>query len=272
MFKAHSEFKLTSLGTVAADKNDGSKFISVYLREHLPFTEGDVTDQHIMVERNVTDADGNQSNVKLFRGMAIKAEWYGEGNRIDSPPVRKGETVEVYELGETGQYFWKATGRSTHLRRGDRATYGFNASDTNQETDEAPTAKNQYTVSVDGKSGHMTARTTMANGEIAAYTFQLHGKNGAATLADNAGNTIQIDSANNQITMTQSTGETIALKDGRLFGNVKSFNITASESVNIKAPNITLDGIVNTTSDLTIAGKVTADGGKFNSIDEGGTA
>ena len=50
-------------GIAANAKNDGSKFLSIYLQEKLPFVEGDITDKPTELNINVKDIVAVSDNV-----------------------------------------------------------------------------------------------------------------------------------------------------------------------------------------------------------------
>jgi hypothetical protein len=89
-----------------------------------------------------------------------------------------------------------------------------------------------YTSTVDTKSGHITVKTSSDNGEQAKFTAQLNGKEGHASLLDNLGNIIQINSTNGAIIVKNAAGSQFTI-DG--------------DTITLKAVNIVLDGNIKTT-------------------------
>jgi hypothetical protein len=235
-----SNLKRVSVGIIAQDKNDNSKFVSVFLKESFPFHEGDVSSDHVDIERKGKDADGEDYSVVLQRGMSVKAEWLGDGNRVTSPNVRKGEQVDIYEVGDTGVYYWTESGRTNHLRRGETVTWAFNGSSKPTTEDVIPDGVNSYTFTVDTKNGNVSASTSMANGEIVRYDFQLNGKDGTATLSDSDGNIIQMDASDRSIILMNSSGTYVSLIDTAITG-------WSADTIILKSAKITLDGEVDVT-------------------------
>lgn len=243
-----SHFRMTSIGTVAADKNEGSKFISVYLNEHLPFLEAELTDQCSQTEHTGIDADGNAYNHTLQLSSTVKAEWKGTPNRVTSPSVKRGEQVEVWELGSTGMYYWHEMARDNQLRRKEAVTWAYGADSTPNTTDVPQTADNNYTISVDGVNGHITVNTSRANGEKAGYTTQMNGRDGHFTILDTAGNIVQMDSNTNAITLKVSTGEYITLASGKLTIQCPNIELIGNTTVN---GNLDVSGNLSITRDTT---------------------
>lgn len=205
-----SLFRMVSIGTVVADKNKNSQFLSVYLKEKLPFHTGNVTDDVVDIVRSGVDMDGIAYNVVLQRCLTVKARWRGEPNRLTSPCLKNGQDVEIWEAGNTGIYYWSEIPGTDHLKRTETVTYGWNASGTPVEENEASTANNKYTATVDTEKGFAEFKTTMANGEVASYAFQMNGKDGHATLTDHLGNVFQISSEDHGISFTNPDKTTIA--------------------------------------------------------------
>lgn len=222
------------IGIVAADKNDNSKFISVFIKEHLPFFEGEISSDYVDIERKSKDANGKEFKVTLQRGMAVKAEWLGAGNRLNAPNVRKGEEVKLSEVSGTDKFYWEEIGKSNQLRRKEKVTYGWSASKTPVESNEPPSSKNHYTATVDTENGHITVATSQANGEKSAFTFQINGKDGNATLTDNFGNMLQIDSAGKTISAKNKEGSFVQLTG-------KNGYVSTAELINLKSKKIVLD-------------------------------
>jgi len=241
----NSQFRLVSYGIVAEDKNKGSKFISVYPIESLPFYEGEVTVDVVDVERKGKDASGKEYRHTLQKGGTVKAEWIGGGNRVTSPSVRKGERVKLFQAGNTERYRWDETGLDNHLRRTEAVTYAFKASKTPVSENEIPDAGNNYTVSIDGEEGHITIKTSKANGEKSGFTIQINGKDGFLTFTDERGNMAQINGPNDTLYLKNKNGSFIKIKGDEC-------HIECKESVKIKTKSIILDGDVVITKSLSV--------------------
>lgn len=229
-----SLYRMVSVGTVVADKNDNSPFLSVYMKELLPFHTGNVTDDVINIKRNGVDMDGNAYSVTLQRCLTVKARWKGDPNRITSPNLRNGQDVEVWEVGNSGKYYWSEMAGNDHLKRQESVTWGWNASGTPVTEGEPSTAENKYTATVDTKRGFAEFRTTMANGELAKYTLQLNGADGHVTLTDHHGNVFQLNSEESSISFTNVDQSTIAV-----YG--KNIYMSCPETANLKCKNAVVE-------------------------------
>lgn len=253
-----SQYIYCGRGVVAADKNDGSKNISVYLTEKLPFFEGEIHNGIATTKRTGTDADGKPYEATLQSGTSVKAIWITEGNRITSPNVRKGEMVDVFEAEGTNKFYWKEVGGNNHLRRGEAVTWAFNASSTDVKQDEPLTARNSYVFTVDTKKGMVGIKTSTVNKEKVGYSVQMNGKDGLYTVSDTAGNIIQINSVKNTISIKNSDNTYITLTGKTIVG------FSAGE-IKLKSPKITLEGDVEITGNTKCKSALDVTGtSKFN--------
>ena len=200
MFKS-STIKFISMGIVAADKPETSKFIEVYPVELLPNVVGEITSAAKSVPRTGTDASGSVYNVTLDVGMSVKAEWMGSTNRRTSPNVRLGEQVKLYTNSSTGEYWWESSGRDDDLRRLETITWTWNASGVGTDEDIEITPNNHYSFTMDTRNQLITFTTSKDNGEPFLYTFQLNTCDGQFTFKDDVENIIQVDSAATKITL-----------------------------------------------------------------------
>ena len=248
------------VGIVAADKNDNSRFISVFIQEQLPYHEGAVTNDVVDTQVNGVDHEGNAYSHILQKTMAVKADWKKTANRITAPNVRKGERVRVLAASDTEVYYWEEMGRDPELRRAESITWGYNASGVELTKGMPVTADNHYTITVDGNDGHITIKTTMANGEKVGYTVQLHGKAGHFTVSDNKPNpnTWQIDSNTNTIITQNGDGSYISMAGPvttihatkQIILDAPDVKITATNSVTTESPNTKIDGKLGVTHNI----------------------
>ena len=218
-----SELKSLGMGIVAQDKNDNSKHIAVFLPESFPYHEGNITSEAKEITRKITDIHGNETENTVYKKMVVKAEWKGENNELYAPSVRAGQQVEVLEIDGTNIYFWKALGRDLHLRRGEKVGKVYNASNAKVTTAESLTKENTYGWVIDTNTGIVQFWTSKDNGEKAAFTVELNGKDGAVKVGDGE-NMIEIDSNTGTITGTTASGTSIVLEK-------KNVKVIASDTI-----------------------------------------
>ena len=234
-------YKLIGKGIVAEDKNEGSKFISVYLPESLPYYEGELTDRPAKIKRTILTANGEKEDLTLFKKATVKAEWKKENNQPLAPRVKKGEFVDIYELIDTNLYYWQVSGDSTFTRRNDRILKVFSGNGGSTETDSPQTKENTYGFELDPSTGIVRLWTSAANGEKSTFDIDLNGKAGIISIK--AGDlTIQLDKPNDSFLVENS-------KHTSVFGKGELLELH-SKTVKIYAD------VTEVENDLNVKGKV----------------
>lgn len=201
-----SNYRLLSIGIVAEDKVDDSKFIEVYPIESLPFFSGELNTETAELIYSGTDDAGNDYTVKLNAGITVKAGWTGSTNRRTSPNVRKGEQVELWTVGDTEEYFWRSMGRDDILRRREKVVWTWNASKETTAVDIEIDSSNHYSVTMDTINKVVALHTSKDNGEVASWDIELDTAEGIFTVADDAGNACQMVSLAKKITILNGDG------------------------------------------------------------------
>lgn len=203
-----SSYRITTIGIVAASKDDNSRFIEVYPIELLPYFEGEISDDMIAVNKEGVTITGKNYNVELKKGMSVKADWAGSTHMVTSPNVVKGEQVKLWASGSGDKFWWEAMGRDDKLRTRERVTWAFAARSIGGEPLDS---FNSYSLTIDAIDKHITIQTSKALDEVAAYTAQINGKDGNVTIKDDLDNVIQLDSANTKITLLNAKGTYLSL-------------------------------------------------------------
>lgn len=220
-----------SRGIVAVNKERNSKVISAWPIDLLPELDDDLTDASEIVEIKAIDDFGKTVFYKARRSAVIKnIVWGGDTNRLTAPDVRRGERVNIYQVGDDDRYYWSSCGMDDNLRRLETVIRTVNANpDNNKENDETNTWREEW----NAHDGHITLQTTMANGEVAAFTIQTNGKTGVYVVEDEKGNMIYLDSVNTDIAMVNADGTMVQLIKDTI--NMKCVNW------NVDAENITIN-------------------------------
>lgn len=215
------------------------------------------------------DSRGKAYQSKVETGSTVTAKWLNEdSNRITPPQLMKGETVHLYRFNGDETFYWKPTNQHMNKRVQEVVVEAYAAKPKEAAKEETPTnIKNSYTRTVDTANGLMEMRTSKANGEKAAWTVQMNGKDGKLVISDGDGNFIQIDSTltcidiqnkdrthiqlDKQVINIQSD-KTINMKTETWNVECKTFNLKADNvkwevgsKVEIKCPTIDLIGQVN---------------------------
>ncbi len=249
-----SQLKKVGVGIALTDKHPESVHLHVYPYESLPLVESELKPDHFTTERTTTDANGNSTSTVVQKGLGVKATWIKDGNRINAPHIRKGERVDLYQLGDTDQYFFAEAGKDKSLRKTETVNYAWGALNqyAKRDKDLVPTHDNQYSFCVDTNNQHMTVSTSMANGEKAKYTGQFNGKDGHFTITDHT-RTIQINSVDDAIVVTNGVC-TVMIEGAKII-------ISGGESVTVTTPHLIVDADKNTINGSTeFIGDVTVNG------------
>lgn len=245
-------YRFFGIGVVAVDKADNSRVVEAYPYEDIPFYEGDITDETVEQQIEGEDANGQAYVVKLKRGMTVPATWLGENNRWTAPNVKAGEKVELYTVGETDVFYWKAMGRNNKLRRTETVVYGWAASGEADDADVEQSQDNHYVVIVDTKNGHITLRTSKDRGEPVRYTIQVNTKDGLLIATDDKGNLIRVDSQATEIALINADGTTVRLSK-------KVIEALAEEKVYIESELLHVVADTYVDGRMHITGLVTSD-------------
>lgn len=209
-----SQLHSYSIGLAAENKPLRSRILNVTPVEQLPSLDGEIafnpTDSITVGE----DSEGNRYEVKTVMDITLSCEWLPMGsNRVTPPDIRRGELVEVYQLGDSDQYFWRPLGLRDHLRRLETVIYAFNANPTEDEDNQID-INNCYFLEVSTHNRTITLGTSQANGEPFQYTLQLNAGAGLVTLVDDIGNLVELDSSERSI-LAQNADESFIQLDKR---------------------------------------------------------
>lgn len=209
----NNSFHFYSWGIAASNKKRKEDTLEITPTQDFPFSEGEISSHYKKINTQGIDSSGGSFETEVKATSTIKASWIpiGQSNRFTSPDVRRGELVAIYRFSDQDKYYWVTAGREKKIRRMETVVYAFGA--TKQENVEL-NASNCYFLEISGHDGHVTLRTSMANGEMTSYTFQLNPKQGLATLRDSAGNQFNVNTAQNRLESIHSSGDYIILKGG----------------------------------------------------------
>lgn len=260
-----------STGIVAMNKERGSKEISAWPIDLLPELDDELTDASRIVNVKAIDSFGNPVVYRVEQSAVIKPIiWIGDTNRYTPPDVRRGERVDIYQVGNDDRYYWSARGQDEHLRRLETVLFGISA---NPDNNKENSRDNSYFWEWSSHDGHITLQTSQANGEKAAFTFQFDTFKGLLVIEDEKGNTIYLDSVNTDIMFENADGSFIQLIKDVINVKTKTLNVDA-ENINIKSKQTkwdnsgtwtlnTKDATISATSSATVSGssKVTVTGG-----------
>lgn len=189
---------LYSVGYVTVNKERNSRKIQCLPVEAAAATDGEVTHDPIEEILKGVDKDGNSYEVKATQTRDIECEWMStEDNRATPPDMRRGEMVEIYRVGKTGQYYWRCMNFRNALRNLEHVVYLFAASP--EAGGAGGTFEKCYSMVFSPMDGYIQIKTTKANREPFEYTFEINTKQGVAILSDDVGNYSEINSSESRI-------------------------------------------------------------------------
>jgi hypothetical protein len=224
-----------SIGIIAQDKLPTTHEVEVTPIEVLGYLDGEIDTTQTPVSHSGVDAQGNAYTVKVTASNTLKATWYNHagGNRQTSPDVCVGERVQIWKYADVDIYYWTDMGDANHLRSLETVRSVFSASTDTTVTALDPT--NSYYHEVSTHAGTITVGTSKANGEKYGYTHQINAKAGTVVVADDAGNSIFMDSNKQTIGFKNSAGALV---------NVVGANciITIPNAITMNFDSITMNG------------------------------
>ncbi|EEC1560736.1 hypothetical protein ACQYVB_001369 [Salmonella enterica subsp. enterica serovar Chester] len=184
-----------SIGIVAEDKPRGTDRVKVIPIE-TNFANPTVVQSVSSTAEKVHDTGGATDNLTIKTGNTITAKWWKfNSNRINSPDVKREDYVILLRLGQTDIYFWIDL-NFANVKRLEDAVYAWSADPENQMADDL---SNAYVLNVSTIDKHVTLRTSMVNGEKAAWLFQFDNANGSWQCVDHKGNKYYINSVEDDL-------------------------------------------------------------------------
>ena len=243
-----------SLGVAAANLEFGQKELEVTPVENLAQLDGEITDTQVDVESTGTDKDGNTYSTSQKASNSIKAMWLPlDTYRAFPGLIRRGERVMIWRVGDTDKYYWTEMGLDDTTRRKDIMT--FLVPNSSKEGEDSRTPDTAYFIEVNTVDKHITIQTNKNDGEQFAYLFQLNpgGKN--ATLCDDVGNYIQLDSTLQKIIAKNQMGSEFWIEKNKgafktpenILFETKTLDIKAT-TMNVAVDNYTVKATTTTWS------------------------
>lgn len=255
-----SQFRVYSIGIVAANKPMSTAVAQIVPIEVLPLLDGELTDGLERLEVDGDLADGSKYTVSVEASNAVEATWLSANtNRRTPPDLRRGERVLLWQYGDADKFYWTSLGLDDHLRKLETVIFAVSA--TTDEEDTSLRTDNTYSLEISTHTKQITLRTSKADGEPFEYIFQFNTKEGCVTLTDDDGNYLEMDSAEGRITLQNSSGTNLVLdkKDIR-FKAVRDLIGTVAENLELK---------VGENLDVSVGGSSTVNTGAVTTLESG---
>ena len=215
-------------GYAAADKANDSRELLVYSEELLPFLQGEIKAREIDNQVNTSNGkDSFQGTVKTTNCITCIYK-DDASNRAFPPDVRKGEQVLIYNLGDTGTWYWKSEGRNDNNRKTE--TQRIQISGTLENAPEL-NDDNTYFIELDTRRSHrIRISTSNTDGEKNRYLIQIDSDQSQIFIGDDKGNQFFMDSEHPRVCMKNKKGSLLDLNDENIV-------LACKQDITIKAEN-----------------------------------
>lgn len=226
-------FESMGFGTVVENPPIGEVMVNVLIQETSSMRDGELTTNPVEVTNTTSDSAGNKTSTVLLADTGVPAKWLStNGNRKHPPNVRRGEVVEVYRKGDTGQYYWRETGINSNLRKLETVIFGI--SGTPNEGDDGDDPENMYWLEWSSHSKRLMFTNSQKNGEPYKYVAGFNFEDGEFSVEDDVGNSLALISALSQLFLKNNKGSSIELKG-------KNINVVSPDMVHAKSKNINVE-------------------------------
>ena len=261
-----SLFRLVSVAIVANNKERGSNEIECWYQENSPLTGGELKSDLADITFGGSTYPSPDEEIyehTVYMANTIKAKWKGsDANRVTAPDVRRGDSVNLYQYNDVDEFFWDLRSDGTKTaKKLETVVNAYSASTDEKETE--LNEENSYTTQVSTHDGHVTVKTTKANGEPFAHILQIDTKNGNMVYADDAGLYIQADSATNRVEMDNGAGSHWDMNKGITTLTCEDFIVNASKSVKVTTKTYTANATTYNVSASSSVG-ISGGGSTFN--------
>lgn len=251
-----SVFRTVAVGTVAENKSLLSKEIAWYSQEWSSMRDGEIASRPEQMTFTTQDINGTQVQGGIVHDNTLKATWLPSGsNRLTAPNVRRGERVEILQVGDTDKFYWRTMGLDDNLRKLETIIFGI--SDTQNEDDGELNPANMYWFEFSTHSKKLAFSSSKADGEPYLYEMYFDFLNGEFQLTDDIGNFVNLVSKLSLIHLQNDKGTFVKL-------DKKDINMYAPQDVMAKAVrNIKISAGKELLMDAGVLASITVGGTKM---------
>lgn len=259
MLERTSGLTLYSLGIVTEDKPEGTDLIKVAPVEEITMSDGVLGQISIKYDVNMPNHQGVKKQTSIEGGVTMVATWipFGHSNRITAPDVYRNETVMIWRMADTDEYYWTTVMREPGIRKLETVNYGFSNLSGAPDGKTAFDKTSSYWLEVSTRHKYVQLKTVTNDGEPFAYNLKIDTAEGSVTIEDDVNNQIILTSKDNKLTINTNTDVEVNTVNAVINASTKAdintatATINASTSVNINTP------ITNISDDVKIGGQVT---------------
>lgn len=228
-----SLFKRVSLGIAAETIKPGTRQLEVIPIESNGFLNGELVEGDVDLTASGSDHSGLEYQSKVITSNSVSAVWYpGSSNSLTPPTITKGEQVGLYKYGDSDQYYWTPEGQSDHLRPTD--TFGARVSAKGTKDEDELDESNSYFMEMSSDSKRIRLKTSMKNGEKAAFDAFFNLEEGWFEVTDQKGTYIQLNSTEEEISLEVNGGS-------KLYLEKKKILMEAPDEIRIKTKKLITD-------------------------------
>lgn len=221
------------IGIVLQDKAAGSRELLIYPQDTLLPMDGELNPVANKIKLTNGDSVGEVTETN-----AIRALYWGNELSDTPPDVVKGEEVELILDEDTGQIYWKSSGRTSKLRSRERKELrSSNQEGYQKNLDDS----NSYLIRIDTlTTKEIRIQTSMSDGEEFAYTILISPSEKKITICDNENNQIGIESDKTRVYLRNKDNTIInAEKKSLLLGAVEDIILKAERQIVLNTPCLT---------------------------------
>lgn len=219
-FSHQSLWRMWAIGIVTKDKPFGTDIISVTPMERLPEQIGDLANGQTVNSGMAASPLGGTTAQEVTGSANTQATWVPNGmdHLFTSPMVRANETVQLWKYADKTDLYWTTIFREPGIRRVER--FIFAAGNLSTPMGGILDLDSIYSLDVDTLDKKITLKTSISDAEVYGYQFQLNPGESFASLQDNVGRKIVLDSREDNVFMQDVAGSIIESRAGhpRIYG------------------------------------------------------
>lgn len=226
------------VGTGIATENKliSSKDCWFQVIEWFPYDQNELKSDTVEIKDTGVDAKGEAYEVSVKFGKSVKATWLPQGgNRVSAPDIRRSERVDIFRLGDSDQYYWRAIELDNAVRRLETVVQLF--SNTQDESTEELTPENSWAMEVSTHQKTMSFTTPKSDGEEFGYSMQLNTKDSTFAFQDDAGQSFELNSKDRVWRIANSDGTQLLVEKGNVTWTVPGKFLVKCEDYQVEAAN-----------------------------------
>lgn len=254
-----SLLRFFSFGRAGANRTfEGGNILEVIPMESLTHLDGEINSEEVEDETAGVDDQDRPTSDSITTSNTIEAEWIdlAGGWRVGAPFVRRGERLLILKYGDANKYYFTTLGMDNHLRKLDTAIFAISGNP--KESSDGNLEENCYYFEASSHSKSITIKTSMKNGEKAAFTLQFNLGDGTFLIVDEKGMEFEMNSVKDYFYLRTTKGGEIKLEKQTLLANLAEWaKISAGDSITLVTKQVLIDAPDSTvTGNLQVRGDV----------------